>query len=88
MSIQVNMTKAVTIWKDKWRAARVDKLSELDVDFLRAVEAGDTSKQAEVATKKNTLRDVTDMDLSKVKTAADLKKMWPACLGAKPEGHK
>tara|TARA_R110000744_G_scaffold94208_3_gene181889 strand:+ start:24 stop:290 length:267 start_codon:yes stop_codon:yes gene_type:complete len=88
MSIQVNMTKAVTIWKDKWRAARVDKLNALDVDFLRAVEAGDTSKQAEVATKKNTLRDVTDMDLSKVKTSADLKKTWPACLGAKPEGLK
>lgn len=82
------MTKAVTIWKDKWRNARGAKLSELDVDFLRAVEAGDTSKQAEVATKKNTLRDVTDMDLSKVKTTANLKKMWPACLGDKPEGLK
>ncbi len=88
MSIEVNMTKAKVIWKDKWRAVRKEKLEALDVDFMRAVEANDSDKQSEVATKKQELRDVTDTDLSNVSTPDNLKQIWPTCLGDKPEELK
>jgi len=57
--ITVNMTKAVEIKKDMIRAERDPKLAALDVEFMRAVEAGDTAKQAEISTKKQALRDAT-----------------------------
>ena len=58
--INVNMTKAVEIKKDMIRAERAPLLADLDVQFMRAVEAGDTAKQAEISTKKQALRDATD----------------------------
>lgn len=58
--ITVNMDKAREIKKDMIRAERKEKLEALDVDFMRAVEAGDTAKQAEVSAKKQALRDATD----------------------------
>jgi hypothetical protein len=42
------------------RAERAPKLEALDVEFMRAVEAGDAEKQAEIAAKKQALRDATD----------------------------
>lgn len=58
--INVNMTKAVEIKKDMIRAERAPLLADLDVQFMRAVEAGDTAKQAEISAKKQALRDATD----------------------------
>jgi len=58
--IKVNMDKAREIKKDMIRAERKEKLEALDVAFMRAVEAGDTEKQAEIAAKKQALRDATD----------------------------
>jgi hypothetical protein len=57
--IKVNMTKAVEIKKDMIRAERKAKLEALDVEFMRAVEQGDTEAQATIAAKKQALRDVT-----------------------------
>ena len=85
MSIQVNMNKARDIWRDHWRSARKPLLESLDVEFMRAVESGDTEKQAEVASKKQELRDVTNINTSGIQTPDNLKLLWPDCLGEKPE---
>ena len=85
MSIQVNMNKARDIWRDHWRSARKPLLESLDVEFMRAVESGDTAKQAEVASKKQELRDVTNINTSGIQTPDNLKLLWPDCLGEKPE---
>ena len=85
MSIQVNMDKARKIWQDQWRAARIPLLEGLDVEFMRAVESGDQAKQAEVAAKKQELRDVTLIDISHVDEPWQLVTHWPGCLGDKPE---
>jgi hypothetical protein len=85
MSIQVNMDKARKIWQDQWRAARIPLLEGLDVEFMRAVESGDQDKQAEVAAKKQELRDVTLIDISHVDEPGELQTQWPGCLGDKPE---
>jgi len=79
--ITVNMTKAVEIKKDMIRAEREPKLAALDVEFMRAVEAGDTAKQAEISTKKQALRDATDDPAIAAATTPDeLKAVVPAAL--------
>ena len=79
--IKVNMNKAVEIKKDMIRAERAPKLEALDVAFMRAVEAGDTAKQAEIAAKKQALRDATDDPvINSAQTPEELKAAVPAAL--------
>jgi hypothetical protein len=80
--ITVNMSKARDVHRDRLRQARTLLLNALDVEYIRAHEAnGDTS--ATVA-RKQALRDVTKHpDIEAAQTLADLKKVWPACLGAR-----
>ena len=84
MSIKINMDKAKDIWRNQWRSARGPLLEQLDVDFMRAVESGDSAKQTAVADEKQALRDVTDTDLSGVATTNDIKQVWPDVLGKNP----
>lgn len=76
---KVNLEKAKAIHKDKWRAARKPKLEKLDIDFMRAVEAGDTNKQSEISAQKQALRDVTNTPLDGT-TLEEIKAVWPAIL--------
>lgn len=79
--IKINMTKAVEIKKDIIRAERAPILDSLDVEFMRAVEAGDAKKQAEIAAKKQALRDATkDPAIAAAKTPEELKAVVPAAL--------
>jgi hypothetical protein len=57
--ITINLNKAKEIKKDMVRADRAPMLAALDVEFQRALEAGDTGKQAEIVAKKQALRDAT-----------------------------
>ena len=64
------------------RKARNKKLAELDVDYMRAVESGDTDAQDTIKTNKQTLRDIpqtfdlnTDND-----TPEELLEKWPSEL--------
>jgi len=51
------------------------------VAFMRAVEAGDTAKQAEIAAKKQALRDATDDPvITAAQTPEELKAAVPAAL--------
>lgn len=58
--ITVNMAKAREIKREKIRIQRAPLLAALDVDFMRAVEAGDTAEQARIAAEKQRLRDAPD----------------------------
>jgi hypothetical protein len=78
MAIFVNIDKAKDVWKEKIRTARKPVLEKLDVDFIKAQEAG-TSTTSIVADK-NTLRDLP----SQVDTAnsiEEIKAVWNAMLG-------
>jgi hypothetical protein len=57
--ITINLNKAKEIKKDMVRAERAPMLAALDVEFQRALEAGNTGKQAEIVAKKQVLRDAT-----------------------------
>ena len=78
--ITINLDKAKDIQKNKWRTARKPLLEKLDTEFMRAVETGDTTKQQQIAAKKQALRDVTNTDLSSVTTPEELKNVWPDIL--------
>ena len=79
--IVINMDKAREIKKDMIRAERNPKLAELDVQFMRAVEAGDTALQAEIAAKKQALRDATDDPaIANASTPDELKAVVPSAL--------
>jgi hypothetical protein len=77
--IIVNSNKAKAIWKDKWREARKPILASLDIEFMKAVEAGDSEKQAEIASKKQALRDVTQTEIVG-NTPEEIKSVWPDIL--------
>ena len=77
--IIVNPDKAKAIWKDKWREARKPLLASLDIEFMKAVELADTSKQAEIASQKQALRDVTNTPILGT-TPEEIKSVWPEVL--------
>lgn len=79
--ITVDMNKAKDIYKDILRSARKPMLEDLDLQFMRAVESGNTVLQAEIAAKKQALRDITtDPNIDKVKKAEDFRKIFPDIL--------
>jgi len=73
MSITVDITKAKNIWKEKIRKARELKLAALDVEFMKAQEAG--SDTAAIITKKNELRNFPAQVDSKT-TVDEIKAVW------------
>ena len=58
-AIEVDMMKARDIHRDRLRAERAPRFSELDAAWFRAAETGDTDAQTAVAGMKQALRDVT-----------------------------
>jgi len=79
---EVNIDKAKAIHLDKFREERKPKLAALDVAFMRAVEQGDTAKQAEIAGAKQDLRDITKTPLPD--TLEEIKAVWPSTLDPRP----
>lgn len=78
LGAKVNIEKAKAIHLDKFRAARAPKLQKLDIDFMKAVEANDEEKKAEIITAKQALRDVTLTPLPD--DLAGIKATWPDIL--------
>jgi len=86
MGIFTDMTKAREIKRDQLRAERRPLLEQLDVEFMRAVEAGDAEKQALIAERKQLLRDVTaDPAIDAATTPDELKAVRPAILDEKTQ---
>ena len=57
-AVEIDMDGAKAIHKDNLRAERAPRLAGLDVDYMKALEAG-TGADA-IAAEKATLRDITD----------------------------
>ena len=80
MAIYIDIPKAKDVWKNKIRVARKPALEKLDVDYMRANEAG-TDTTAIVADKQ-TLRDLpTQVDTAT--TTDEIKAVWNDLLGDK-----
>lgn len=59
-TISINMNKASLMWKDKLRADRKPLLENLDVQYMRALERGETESIQKIVKKKEFLRDITE----------------------------
>ena len=58
-TVDIDITKANEIKKDQFRVLRKPKLETLDAEYMKALEQNDTTRQAEIVTEKQVLRDVT-----------------------------
>lgn len=80
-SVSLEMNKCRAIHRDRMRVSRAAKFAKLDSDYLRADEAGDTSKKLQIASEKQVLRDVTKVpEIDLAQTPEELKLVWPNCL--------
>jgi|TARA_A100001015_G_C14557835_1_gene544099 hypothetical protein len=80
MGIFINIDKAKEVWKNKIRIAREPVLEKLDIDFMKAQEAGtDTTS---IVADKNTLRDLPEQ-VDTATTVDEIKAVWNDMLGDK-----
>jgi len=78
---EVDIEKAKSIWLDKIRLVRNEKLKQLDLEWMIAMEQGESKQAGEIAAKKQLLRDVTERrEFRKVKTVEQIKQYWPEIL--------
>jgi hypothetical protein len=86
--IRIDLNKALEIHKNKIRGKREELFKPLDVNFMKALEAGNSVLAAEIGTKKQALRDATDIDISNISTLDELKSTWNSeILGDSPYGN-
>ena len=75
-AVEVDMTAAKNIWRDKIRAARVPELEKLDTAYMKALEtSADTTS---IIADKQTLRDApAHADIDAATTPDELKAVQP-----------
>ncbi len=83
-TIEIDMTKAKEIHKTNIRLARKDKLTELDIEFQKALET--SASTTDIVSKKQALRDApADSAIASADTEAKLKAQWnTSILGDSP----
>ena len=80
-SVIHDMTKAREIHKNKLRELRATKFPKLDIDYMRADEAGNNALKIQIAQQKQSLRDVTaDPRIAAAQTPEELKLVIPEIL--------
>jgi flagellar motor switch/type III secretory pathway protein FliN len=83
--IEINLEKALEIHKTKIREKRELVFKDLDIQFMKALEQGNTTLSAEIGAKKQALRDITDIDINNISTLDELKQIWNVeLLGESP----
>jgi hypothetical protein len=83
--LNIDVNRALDVHKKQIRTKREIVFKDLDVQFMRALEVGNTTLSAEIGTKKQALRDITDIDVSNVTTLDELKALWnEELLGPSP----
>jgi hypothetical protein len=81
-AIIYDINKAKEILKDMWRKAREPLLQALDTEYIIALERRDSTKIVEVTSKKQQLRDVTNLEIPN--NFQELQNFWPEILGSHP----
>jgi len=80
MAITIDITKAKEVWKNKIRVKRTNALTKLDIDYMRAQEAG--SDTTSIVADKQTLRDLPSQ-VDTATTTDEIKAVWNDKLGDK-----
>lgn len=80
-AVGVDMPKAREIHRERLRILRAPLLAALDIEYQRADEAGDAKTKAQIAAKKQALRDVTKYPaIEAARTPEELSAVMPAAL--------
>ena len=86
--IRIDLNKALEIHKNKIRSKREELFKPLDVNFMKALERGDSVTAAQIGATKQALRDATNIDISNISTLDELKSTWNSeILGDSPYGN-
>ena len=85
-TITEDVTASKVLFKDKIREVRTSLLEALDVDYMKALEAGNSSAQTTAKNKKQALRDVPAAAAIEVASdITELKAAWnTSILGSSP----
>lgn len=76
--ININIEQAKQIWIDNIRIKRQPFLEALDIEYIKAIESNNTTKQQEIISKKNLLRDCTkDARIQNATSTEELKLIDP-----------
>ena len=78
--LDVDLDKAKNIQIDRWRVDRKPLLEALDAEYMKALESNDKAKQIEIVSKKQSLRDLPEVDLSHIVTVEELRAFTPEAL--------
>ena len=76
--VSLDIPKCKEVRLNQFRAIRKQKLEALDIESIKALEAGDAVKLADISSKKQALRDVTKLPLPD--TLEEIKATLPAIL--------
>jgi hypothetical protein len=83
--LNIDVNRALDVHKKQVRIKREIIFKDLDVQFMRALEAGNSTLAAEIGTKKQALRDATNIDSGSIATLDDVKALWDVeILGETP----
>lgn len=83
--ITYDTNKALEFLKSKIRIKRAKLFNDLDVQYMRALEMGNTTLQSEIVEKKEILRNLTDISIDEITTREELIALWPEdILGQNP----
>jgi hypothetical protein len=83
--LNINVNRAMDVHKNQVRTKREILFKDLDVQFMRALEVGNTTLAAEIGAKKQALRDATNIDSGSIINLSDVKALWDTdILGETP----
>ena len=83
--LNIDVNRAVDVHKKQVRIKREIIFKDLDVQFMRALEAGNSTLAAEIGAKKQALRDATNIDSGSITTLDEIKALWDVeILGETP----
>jgi hypothetical protein len=83
--LNIDVNRAVDVHKKQVRIKREILFKDLDVQFMRALEVGNTTLAAEIGAKKQALRDATNIESGSITTLDEVKALWDVeILGETP----
>jgi len=78
--INFNKQKAAEFVKKEIRRKRKKQFPDLDVQYMRALEINDTDTISDIVSKKQSLRNATNIDTGSFQTRDELVQLWPTDL--------
>ena len=83
--LNINIEKALEIHKIQIRKKREAIFKDLDIQFMKSLEQGNSTLAAEVGVKKQALRDATNIESGSISTLTEIKSLWDTdILGETP----